>query len=123
MVRALRIAVLTMLVAAGAAAAAGPARADTAEGCAYPRVCFYLTYVSFVNSFPTAAFQDKTSYFQQLGSRSYGSYAVYNTRNDDGARLRFDSGPNECLRPNSWLVIGSSGRKVNGIQIVESPNC
>lgn len=115
-------AITVTLSTLGAVAVASPASAASAYGCNWPRVCFYLTTSSWNNSAPTAAFQDVTSSYQNLGSRSRGSYAVYNSRNDDGALLRFTNGSTFCVWPNeAWGLQGIG--TVDGIRIMDSEHC
>ncbi|MFI6079185.1 hypothetical protein ACIA5C_47545 [Actinoplanes sp. NPDC051343] len=94
-------------LAAGAAtfAVATPAHADTAHGCVYPRVCFYLTYTDFNNNKPAAAYKDYG--LQNLGPLARQSTWVLNTRNDDGALIRTANGTNYCFLPNKNNAIYS----------------
>ncbi|MFD7136759.1 hypothetical protein [Streptomyces sp. NPDC059894] len=108
------------LVAAGLATAPG-ASADTAYGCNWPRVCFYLTDADWNARVPTAAYQDITSSPQNLGSRSYNSEWAFNSRNDDGALLYYTNGSTLCLRPNNW--VDNNDWVVNKIRIMDSPTC
>ncbi|QIQ02648.1 hypothetical protein [Streptomyces liangshanensis] len=115
------------LVTAGLAlgiAATGttPAAADTAFGCGYPQVCFYKTQADWDARRWTAAYKDVTSYFQNLSSGAMGAKWVHNSRNDDGALLRFSSGT-YCLQPGwSWQTApGAAGP--TGIRIMDSPTC
>ncbi len=99
-----------------------PALAGTANGCVYPRVCFYLTESNWTADSPTASYQDITSSYQTLGSSSRGSYAVWNSRNDDGALLHYTNGTTYCLPPNR----GNGhirGEIVDKIRIMDSPTC
>jgi hypothetical protein len=113
---------VTVAVATGAAfVPAGPAAAVTNYGCVYPRVCFYLTTDDFIARRPTAAYQDVTSYDQPLGPRSYGSRWMYNSRNDDGALIRYTNGEWTCVQPNVDFLI--TGRTVRTVRIMDSPLC
>jgi hypothetical protein len=107
---------------AGTFAVASPAQADSANGCAYPRVCFYKTGNDWSTDHPTAAFQDVTSGYQTLGTQSRGSYGVYNTRNNDGALLHFTNGQTRCLTPNRFLWAQDVGT-VDKIRIMDSASC
>lgn len=122
-----------MAVAATAAAAlattglatAPTASADDYNGCGWPRVCFYLTNSDWNNGRPTAAYQDVTSYYQDLGSKSRGAKHVRNTRNDDRARIRYISQGvtyYTCVAPNSSHGFGS-GITVTGIKIQTQSRC
>lgn len=88
-----------------------PATASSRHGCEWPNVCFYLTITDYNNNRPTATFQDVTSGFQTLGSRSRGARAIVNTRNDDRVMIRFsDAGMSytTCVEPNqSWTPVPS----------------
>lgn len=121
-----RIAVSAVVVASALVAAvfasAVPAQATSANGCTYPRVCFYKTSTNWENNDPTAAYQDITSGYQTLGSNSAGSYYVYNTRNDDVAYIRFSGGAVRCILPNHGIAAGEDGY-ANGIRISSSSTC
>jgi|tagenome__1003787_1003787.scaffolds.fasta_scaffold20464824_1 hypothetical protein len=114
----------TAVLAAGALVGVQPAAANSNYGCSWPRVCFYLHDTDWTNRQPTASYQDR-GYWQTLGSRSAGSMYVYNSRNDDGARLRFDDGHEYCVRPNSWALMEPYyyGDYVEQIKIMDSPTC
>ncbi|MEV4190626.1 hypothetical protein [Streptomyces toxytricini] len=115
---------LGVLVSASLAVAPS-ASADTGNGCAYPRVCFYLTNTDWNNRTPTAAYQDITTTYQNLSSRAAGSVVVFNSRNDDRAYLRASvSGTTRyyCLPPNG-LISFASGIVVNGIRIDSAATC
>lgn len=99
-----------------------PASAGTANGCVYPRVCFYLTESDWYAKRPTAAYQDITSSFQTLGPNSRGSWAVWNSRNDDGALLHYTDGHTYCLPPNRGDA-AIRGEIVDKIRIMNSPTC
>jgi hypothetical protein len=106
---------------------ASPAAAESYNGCAWPRVCFYLTLDHWWAGTPTAAFQDVTSSYQNLGSRSRGSDRVYNSRNDDRAWLRYveDSTGQVgylCLNPNTTGIFWD-GYTVTGVKIEWQANC
>ncbi|MEV4483777.1 hypothetical protein [Micromonospora coxensis] len=101
---------------------ASAASADTANGCVYPRVCFYLTESNWLADRPTASYQDITSGYQTLGSSSRGSYAVWNSRNDDGALLHYTNGSTYCLPPNRGNA-HIRGEVVDKIRIMNSPSC
>ncbi|MER7175717.1 hypothetical protein [Streptomyces mesophilus] len=97
------------------------------HGCAYPRVCFYLTMSDWNAKDPNAGFQDVTSSWQNLGSASRGADMVLNTRNDDVAHLRVQTNStgavwNMCLPPNSAHQFGSA-YTVTGIRISTSSSC
>lgn len=112
-----------MLATTGATVlTAEPAAATSAYGCNWPWVCFYLTRADWEAQRPTASFQQVTSYYQTLGSRSAGAWAIYNSRNDDGALILFRDGP-FCLSPNSEAVPGYYNRKATHIRIMDNPNC
>lgn len=100
---------------------ASPASAVSMAGCAYPRVCFYLTASDYWNNSPTAAYQDVTSSWQVLGSKSRGSDYIVNTRNDDVAYLHFTNGAVLCLEPNS--IAYEPSRTVDKIRISYSSTC
>jgi hypothetical protein len=125
-----RLAVVSTAVAAlssAALATAPTASADSYNGCAYPRVCFYLTGSDWNSGSPTAAFQDVTTSYQNLGSRSRGADYVHNTRNDDRAYLRYirnSTGATEylCVEPNTTAIF-SSAFTVTGIRIDTAANC
>ncbi|MFK0151535.1 hypothetical protein ACIQVL_27570 [Streptomyces sp. NPDC090499] len=114
-------------VAVAALAAAPTASADSANGCVYPRVCFYLTDSDWNSGSPTAAYQDVTTSYQTLGSRSRGADWVRNTRNDDRAYLRYirnSTGGTEyiCVLPNQTAYF-SSAYTVTGIRIDTAATC
>lgn len=78
-------------------------------------------------SAPTASFQDVTSYYQNLGSRSRGSDRVYNSRNDDRVWLRYVENSTGqvgylCLNPNT-LGIFEAGYTVTGVKIEWAASC
>ncbi|MFV2112172.1 hypothetical protein ACFHW0_07490 [Micromonospora sp. LOL_025] len=106
----------TMVVSAPAASAA------TAYGCGYPQVCFYKTKADWDARRWTAAYKDITNYNQVLGSSAAGSYAVYNSRNDDGAFLRFAIGTSHCLLPNEKMT-NITNSYVETIRIYDSASC
>jgi hypothetical protein len=95
--RLLAVVAAAVLGTTGAVVAQSPASA--AHGCEWPRVCFYLTVSDLNANRPTAAFQDVTSGWQYLGSRSRGAYYVYNSRRDDVAYLHSTNGSVHCLAP------------------------
>ncbi|MGW1762111.1 hypothetical protein [Streptomyces mirabilis] len=106
------------------AVGAYPATADTRDGCTYPRVCFYKTEADWQARKPTAAYKDVTSTYQQLGPRSFGSVAILNSRNDDGALLHFADGDTVCLKPDYTLFPAYPGAPpVDAIRIMDSPTC
>jgi len=82
----------------GSLVAQSPASASYL-GCDWPRVCFYLTQADLNANRPTASFQDVTTGWQNLGSRSFGAFFVYNSRNDDVAYLHSTNGTVHCLEP------------------------
>jgi hypothetical protein len=121
---ALTLAMLASAVLAGAFAAASPAQADSYAGCVYPRVCFYKTLSDYANDNPSAGYQDVTSSFQTLGSRSRGAQVVYNTRNDDVALLRYSDGYVACLPMNrGWSQAINPIGTVTGIRILRVDTC
>ncbi|WEV24772.1 hypothetical protein OYE22_05840 [Streptomyces sp. 71268] len=107
----------------GATLATAPdASARSMRGCDFPRVCFYKTQADFDANRPTAAYKDVTSGFQKLGSQARGSVKAVNSRNDDGAIVKFANKPGTvCVQPSSWWHFGSD--VVTHIRIVDSPNC
>lgn len=112
--------------AAASLTAAGPvtaptASADTANGCTWPRVCFYLTDAEGNARTPTAAYQDITSSPQNLGARSRNAEWVFNSRNDDGALLYYAHGGTLCLTPNT--TVHNNDWVVTAIKIMDSPSC
>ncbi|MET8810188.1 hypothetical protein [Streptomyces sp. NPDC004546] len=122
---------VTAAVAGMLTVGAPPASADSHYGCIYPRVCFYLTDADFFNDHPTAAYQDVTSYYQNLGSNSRGANWVVNTRNDDRAYIRYvENGQTKyyCLTPDDPINGGSirewgSWDTVTGIRIDWASTC
>ena len=104
-------ALLTSSFVAAALASASPAQATTANGCTYPRVCFYKTSTDWDNNHPTAAYQDYGD--QALTTTARGSYYVYNTRNDDRAIITYTTGSGatrtKCVNPNRAAAIGEDG--------------
>ncbi|MFD8050217.1 hypothetical protein ACFV5E_43100 [Streptomyces chartreusis] len=117
--------------AAAALATAGLATAPTASagdynGCGWPRVCFYLTDSDWNNGKPTAAYQDVTSSYQDLGSKSDGANYVRNTRNDDRVYLRIHDQYSVtyywCLAPNQTMHLSDNVR-VSGIKIQTQSTC
>lgn len=118
------------ILSAGAAAAAllgatlataPDASADSKHGCKFPRVCFYKTQADWDAKRPTAAYKDVTSLFQKLGSRAHGSSFAVNTRNDDGAIIKFENRSDLCMRPNAVWRFGANVAAF--IRIVDSPSC
>lgn len=114
---------------APAALAAAPAQAASAHGCPWPYVCFY-TKAGFYAGTPSAMYKDVTSGYQTLSTRARGAWAVYNARNDDGARIGTNIGSVYCVRPNEVLLSGQfapdpvAGKViVTKIRIVDSPTC
>lgn len=110
---------------AGAATVAGglvatPAQAGSALGCNYPRVCFWVTGNPYNGDPPTASFQD--TYYQTLGSRSRGADWVYNSRNDDGAKIFYSNGDWVCIAPGELANLEPYGYAV-AIDIMDSPYC
>ncbi|GAA2185135.1 hypothetical protein [Micromonospora lupini] len=112
------------LLAIGATAAGGlvatPAQATSAFGCNYPRVCFWVTGSPYDDAPPTASFQD--NYYQTLGSRSRGADWVYNTRNDDGAKIFYSNGDWVCVSPGELAYLEPYGYAV-ALDIMDSPYC
>jgi hypothetical protein len=108
-------------------ATAPTASADSYRGCDWPRVCFYLTSSDWGDKDPTAAYQDVTTSYQDLGSRSRGADYVNNTRNDDRVYLRYihnDTGATSylCVSPNHTGHF-SSNVTVTGIRIDTASSC
>jgi hypothetical protein len=110
----------------------GPVAAPQAVsryGCAWPRVCFYTSYNAWFNHRPTAAYRDM--YWQYLSAAAYDPLMVYNSRNDDGARLYYwtDDGDSSwfCLIPNAWVdpwdEISWSRAHIYAIDITDDPDC
>lgn len=100
---------------------AAPASAGSFKGCPYPNVCFYKSKTANwdVNR-PSAKYKDVTSSWQKL-SRSKGSYAAWNTRNDDIAYFHFTNGRSYCLPPNTGLLFNSW--VVDAIRIDSASTC
>ncbi|GGT24205.1 hypothetical protein [Streptomyces chromofuscus] len=125
-----RIAVIGMATAGLAATAlvtAPTASATSYNGCGWPRVCFYMTDSNWYNGSPTAAYQDVTTSYQNLGTSSRGANWVYNSRNDDRAYLRYvydSTGATgyRCLPPNHYQQF-PSGYTVTGIRIDTASTC
>ncbi|MGI5193799.1 hypothetical protein ACQEVY_09180 [Streptomyces sp. CA-288835] len=125
-----RFAALGMASAAMVAASiatAPSAAADSYNGCVYPRVCFYPTITQWNNGTPTAAYQDVTSSYQNLGPNSRGADRVHNTRNDDRVYLRYTYNPTGatgalCVNPNVTAVFNSNFT-VTGIMIQTAASC
>jgi hypothetical protein len=122
-----RVGLVVGLAAASGAVMAPTASAESYNGCAWPRVCFYLTDSNWNNGDPTAAFQDVTTSYQNLGSRSRGANWVFNSRNDDRAYLRYirnSTGATEyvCVPPNNQIYF-SSDFTVTGIRIDTAATC
>lgn len=95
------------------------------NGCAYPRVCFYLTNTDWNNRTPTAGYQDITTTYQNLSSRAAGAVVAVNSRQDDRAYLRANvSGTTRyyCLPPQG-LISFAPGIVVNGIRIDSAATC
>ncbi|WP_327029879.1 hypothetical protein OG989_05570 [Micromonospora sp. NBC_01740] len=102
----------------------GPA--GTAYGCGYPQVCFYKTQANWTARDWTAAYQDITGSYQNLSSGAYGSYYVYNSRNDDGALLHYTNGYTYCLHPSTYVNNSTNPTgfwTVDKIRIMDSPTC
>lgn len=113
------------LATLGGFAVAAPAQATSAHGCAWPRVCFYLTQNAWVDAQPDASYKDM--YYQRLGPRSADADYIYNSRNDDGALIYWtnDTGGagTYCLRPNTWVDNVPLDEHVYAIFIKDSPIC
>jgi hypothetical protein len=119
------IGVAAAALAGAMTVAAPPASATSYNGCAYPRVCFYLTTSDWYAAAPNAAYQDVTTSYQTLGSNSRGADHVWNTRNDDRAYLRYTQNGGTyyyCLKPNSGVSFNSS-QTVTGIRIDTASTC
>lgn len=115
------IGLLSVALMTGATWVAATPASAVGGGCAYPRVCFYLTYDDFYNDRPTASFQDVTSGWQNLGPRSFGADWIVNTRNDDVAYLHFTDGSTWCMTPretDQWTT-----KTVDKIRISWSSTC
>ncbi|GAA3384626.1 hypothetical protein [Cryptosporangium minutisporangium] len=116
---------LTLFLATIATAgllSAVPAQAETASGCTYPRVCFYPTVAYLNANRPTASYRDITPSWQNLGYQARGAAVVYNSRNDDGARLHFTNGTTVCVKPGVYVNAAAYGT-VDKIRIMDSANC
>ncbi|MER5550674.1 hypothetical protein ABT001_03135 [Streptomyces sp. NPDC002793] len=98
---------------ASPATATGPATAAT---CAYPYVCFQRLSDGAI----VGRFQDVTSTWQSLPSRP-SNVKIINTRNDDVAYIRYASGSQACVTPNSTFTI--TGYVLTGIRISSSATC
>lgn len=89
-------------------------------------VCFYLTDSDWNNGKPTAAYQDVTSSYQDLGSNSRGANKIRNTRNDDRVYLRYYDQYGvtyyTCLKPNQTSNF-SSNATVTGVRIDTNSTC
>lgn len=114
-------------LAVAALATAPTATADSYNGCVYPRVCFYLTNSNWNSGSPTAAYQDVTGSYQNLGANSRGADWVHNTRNDDRAYLRYinnSTGATQyvCVPPNHSINFVSA-YTVTGIRIDTAATC
>lgn len=105
-------------VAIPAAVTLGASPAAAALGsCAYPYVCVYTA-----NGTKVGQFQDFTSYFQGF-SRTDIAFA-YNTRHDDVAYFRYNSGHISCVEPGRQADLRISGwGYVSGIRITTNPTC
>jgi hypothetical protein len=112
------------VLAAAALGATGlvstPAHATSALGCNWPRVCFWVTGNPYYGALPTASFQD--TYYQTLGPRSRGAAWVYNSRNDDGAKIFYSNGDWVCIQPDELAGLEDHGYAV-AIDIMDSPYC
>ncbi|MGD9483821.1 hypothetical protein WDH52_11265 [Streptomyces sp. TRM70308] len=105
-----------MVMAAGlTGAATAPAQAAS-QPCPYPYVCFYE------GDNITGQYQDVTSYFQTV-STSSDAWTVYNSRNDDVAYIRFDTGKVACVKPKTRLALNPFTTRVTGIKISWSSTC
>lgn len=102
-------------------AAPHQAAADTAYGCGYPQVCFYDSPEDWQARRWDAAYKDITSTYQTLTPQAYGSYAIYNSRNDDGVLLHHTDGWTKCLAPGGVMTYGLA--VVDKIRIMNSPTC
>ncbi|MFI5494370.1 hypothetical protein [Actinoplanes sp. NPDC051859] len=116
------------LVAGVLVAAQPAAAAEVTYGCEYPRVCFYgnSTDASHKRN-PTAGYKD-AGYWQNLGPNSRGSYAVFNSRRDDTALLKFDlagASYTMCVPPRKYFHLNPTeypGR-VMKLMISDNENC
>jgi hypothetical protein len=118
--------IITVLIAACLSViGASPASANTKFGCKYPRVCLYLHRSDWVNRTPTAAYQQVTQDFQMLGPHGRYAYAVFNSRNDDGALLVDSDDMETCVGPNeTWFAQPNTvPYRIVGILIGNLPRC
>ncbi|MFG3555032.1 hypothetical protein ACGGAQ_11625 [Micromonospora sp. NPDC047557] len=114
------VALLAAIATAAGGLVATPAQASSAFGCNYPRVCFWVTGNPYDGAAPTASFQD--NYYQTLGSRSRGADWVYNSRNDDGAKIFYSNGDWVCVSPGELAYLEPYGYAV-ALDIMDSPYC
>ncbi|MCX2969762.1 MULTISPECIES: hypothetical protein [Streptomyces] len=105
-----------VVMAAGlTGAATAPAQAAS-EPCPYPYVCFYK------GGSVSGQYQDVTSYFQTV-STSSDATSVYNSRNDDVAYVRLNTGSVVCVKPKTRLALNPYSTRVTGIKISWSSTC
>jgi hypothetical protein len=97
------------------------AAAHTEHGCPYPRVCFFKTEKDWNAKRPAGSFKDVTSRWQRL-TTSKGSFAVYNTRDDDIAYLHFTDGSTVCMDPNDAFIVGRNF-VVDAVRISWASHC
>jgi hypothetical protein len=105
-----------------------PALADSYNGCAWPRVCFYKTAYEWNMATPSAAYKDVTSYYQDLSAAARGSDLVRNTRNDDRVWLRYMNNYSgeifyDCWGPNTTIDFPDPNFTVTGIKIEWEESC
>lgn len=115
-------AVIASSMIAGTLMIQTPAQAVTRYGCTYPRVCFYLTPADWTAQRPTAAYQDVTTGWQNLGPRSRGAAYAFNSRNDDIALFHFTNGNVRCVNPDSPIFLSLYGT-VDKIRISSAGSC
>jgi hypothetical protein len=119
---AISAAVVVLSAGAGAFVASSPAQADSAVGCRYPRVCFYLTDGDWDDKVPSASYQDVTSTWQTLGRGGRGAFIMHNTRNDDVAYVHFTNGRTACASPNGGVNLRAFGT-ADKVRISSSATC
>lgn len=107
-----------LIMAAGlVTSAASAAEAAVPGDCPYPYVCFYDT-----KGKKTGQFRDITSQYQTVGASAYAS-RIYNSRKDDGARIRYSDGYTRCVKPGESSGVSRGHTKLTGIRISSSPTC
>ncbi|GID90742.1 hypothetical protein Adi01nite_01540 [Amorphoplanes digitatis] len=117
------VGIVCSLTGASLSIIGSPAAADTKYGCRYPRVCLYMNNSDWVARKPTAAYQDITSNWQQLGQRGRQAYAVYNSRNDDTVWMT-DGNKADCLSPGElWFYDPDAPMKIVKIRVDGESDC